>query len=300
MPAHKTAAKPKTVTKAKEPVMESTDIVVTKPAPLVVAAPLAIEGFADVGLDMLRRPSLIITQDKTDVVQEKIVEPGKLFVKVYNVDLGTEAEITVLGTSHEYILYNPVRGVDPMIFAKSRDRVNWDTPEMANATFEANVPNVGKVKWLTKGDVAESGLLKTGTFAPGNSESKPALADTWNFLVHIHGTEGVLPCVLSLARGHFVAASNLLTLITSLNRKSPIDPRRLRIKMKVAERTRKGSTDKYHSVTFRPAGLLGDDEFQQMVAEADQYRGFVVDYGAAREDDGTAPAKRDTSGVTEY
>lgn len=223
----------------------------------------------NVGLEDMKRPLLKLVQAISPEVEELGISAGQFFATVLNMELGKEIMVTALGVKHEFILWNPQRGVEPMILARSSNGVTWDA-DGANKEFNVKIPNVGQVKWSTKEDVASSGLHLFGSSVPSNKDSKPALAKTYNFLLYLHDQD-ILPVVISLSRSKLDAARALNTIFYS----SSLDARSLRAKMKVVTRQKDGQ-DFFNIVPMR-AGKNDEDTYLRMVDYSERFTDFTAD-----------------------
>lgn len=240
---------------------------------VAVAEPQArapMVGMDTVKVTDLQRPNLKLLQALSPEVDELGVPAGQFLVDVLNMELGQQFEFTVLAKKVRYVLWNPQRGVDPMILAQSTDGITWDKSQngedMANKEFEVMIKNVGKVKWNTRGSVAESGLAEFGSSVPSDPDSKPAAAETHDFLIKIHGHD-VMPVVMSLSRSKIKPARRLNTIIFSA-----MEPRLIKIKAKAVERGEGG--EKFYNLVFSQSGRVenGDDMFDL----SEKFANFVV------------------------
>lgn len=225
---------------------------------------------SNVGLEDMKRPLLKVIQGLSPEVEEMGVATGQFFATVLNMELGKELAVTVLGVKKEYILWNPQRGVEPMILARSSNGITWDG-DGANKTFDVKIQNVGQVKWKTGADVANSGLHLFGSSVPGNKDSKPALAETYNYLLYLHDQD-ILPVVISCSRSKLDAAKSLNTICFG---SSSIDARSLKIKLKVV--TRGQGTESYFSFVPMRGGKNSEEEFHRMVALSERFKQFSAD-----------------------
>lgn len=244
---------------------------------------------ANVQLEDMKRPLLKVIQAISPEVNDLGVAAGQFFATVLNAELGKEITVTVLGHKKEFILWNPQRGVEPLILARSSDGATWDD-DGANKEFNVVIPNVGKVKWLTKGSVAESGLHLFGSSVASNKDSKPALAETHNFLLHIHD-EDMLPVAISLSRSKMDAARSLLTICFG----SSADPRSLKVKIRIVPKQKDGQD--YFNVVPMRAGKNDEETYYRMVDLSKRFERFSTDADTDENRGGSARANVDTSTV---
>lgn len=224
----------------------------------------------NIGLEDMKRPLLKVIQALSPEVEELGVSTGQFFATVLGMELGKEVFATVLGMKKEYILWNPQRGVEPMILARSSNGITWDEGG-ENKEFTVKIPNVGQVKWKTGADVANSGLHLFGSSVPGNKDSKPALAETFNYLLFLHDQD-ILPVVISLSRSGIDAAKSLNTICFG---STAIDPRSLRIKLRIVTKEKDGQ-DFFGVVPMR-GGKNDDETFMKMVSLSERFKNFSTD-----------------------
>lgn len=251
-----------------KPVTEMKEVATVAPSG---AAVLYTPPPMDVKVDIadMRRPLVKVLQGLSPEVKEMGFPDGHFFATILNEDLGTEIEATVLGYKKRYILWNPQRGVEPMVLARSEDCVLWGEGE-ENKEFEVQIPNVGKVKWATKGSVAESGLHLFGSSVPGNKESKPAAAVTHDFLLYLHGQD-MLPVGVSLARSKLRCAESMLTIAFG----GSADPRSLRLKLRAVSIKEPGK--EYTNVVPLRAGKNDEETYRKMVDLSEKFKNFSLD-----------------------
>jgi hypothetical protein len=94
--------------------------------------------------------------------------------------------VLIIGTSKEYILWNPrddgggiLARAKPVI-EKGVKRYKWDKP---NRQFEVRIDGTITVTWQTRDYIDEDGLGKWGSEIPGEEDSKPAATEHHNYLV---------------------------------------------------------------------------------------------------------------------
>lgn len=258
-----------------KPVTETTELVPAAPSGGAVATVPPMQ--TNIGVEDMKRPLLKILQGLSPEVEQLGAKVGQFFATVLSQELGNELHVTVLGVKKEYILWNPQRGVDPMILARSTDGVTWDEGG-ENKTFDVKITNVGKVSWNTKGSVADSGLHLFGSSVPGNPDSKPALAETYNYLLFLHERDGeeehgiALPVVVSLARSKIGAAKSLNTICFG---NSAVDPRSLKVKLRITQDGDPGN--EYFNLVPMRAGRLSPEKYDQMLKLAAKFQNFSSD-----------------------
>lgn len=296
----KTTTKTKTIEEVPAVEQQSTAVAVATPAGGALAPVAAMH--TNIGVEDMKRPNLRLLQDLSPEVKDLGMDPGQFYVDVLGIPLGNEVTFTVIGLRKRFILWNPQRNVEPMIFATSSDGISWDPDyrtgeDTAHKTFEAVIKNVGKIKWETKGSVAESGLAEFGSSVPSDKRSKPAAAKTWDVLMYLHlPDEELLPVGMSLSRSKVDAGDRLSTICFGTS----LDPRRLKLKFKAVRA--KGDDGEYYNIsTPIRAGHLDDDTFMKMVELSKRFEKFSVDAEAGERDSAPrGPRNIDTSAVTEY
>jgi hypothetical protein len=255
--------------KAPEPVEETANLPATAgntQLDTANVAPMQVK----VDVADMKRPLVKLLQDLSPEVKDLGCTPGQFFATVINQELGRELTATIIGYKKRYILWNPQRGVEPMILARSEDGITWGEGE-ENKTFDVNIPNVGKVKWHTGPSVADSGLTLFGSSVPSNPDSKPAAAETHDFLLYLHG-EDMLPVGISLARSKLTCARSLLTIAFGSEK---IDPRSLKIKLKAVDA--KSDSGEFSNLVPMRAGKVTPEEYHEMVALSEKFKDFSLD-----------------------
>lgn len=133
---------------------------------------------------------------------------GTFWVNVLDVPIGDSFEFTPILNRKRVMLMPPMGSSGTGIYARANDGMTWNT------TGEWELKLKGQrtsVKWaITDLNVRKSGLLEYGTSDPENPDSPPAATLFYDFLVMIHGDQGVnMPVLLSLARSAAKVARNL-------------------------------------------------------------------------------------------
>lgn len=156
--------------------------------------------------------------------------------------------------SKRVVLWRPQDDGDGGILAFSRDCVNWDTG--GDTEFSVKLKDVSKpVKWRTKKNVQQSGLLEFGTSNPEDEKSAPAATLIYEYLCYLPDYPELSPVVLSCMRTGVQNARSLNTYLLSQNK--PINCMAIKA---FADKQNKGKRV-WTVPTFEPAGYASREIF---------------------------------------
>lgn len=136
---------------------------------------------------------------------------GDFWHTISEESLGNKVRIIPLIMQKSAVLWAP-RGDDRGILARSSDCVNWDEG-YANMEYTVKIRNVGDIKYLTKGNVEESGLMKFGSSVPKDTNSRPAASLTYRFMFWLPDYPELGPAIVINTRSSIKPAKNLITKI---------------------------------------------------------------------------------------
>lgn len=153
-------------------------------------------------------PRVKILQAVDPILQEREdLRAGMFFNTAAEESMGKELRGIPIIVRKSWVLWAP-RNDDRGILARSNDAVNWDKP---NEEFEVVLKSKKKVKWATKGSVAESGLDKFGSSDPDDPNSPPAASLTYQIMWYFTSHPDLSPSVILNTRSSVKAARSLLT-----------------------------------------------------------------------------------------
>ena len=113
--------------------------------------------------------------------------PGNFWMTILNQNLGKSVTGTPIWRHVSYNIWSPNREQKAPL-ATSSDGVHWDVP---NQVFEVRFPNNSRTyTWRTMRTVEESGLGEFGSSQDDNPRSRPAAAQTFDYLWMIDMPDG--------------------------------------------------------------------------------------------------------------
>ena len=152
-------------------------------------------------------------------------KPGNFWHTVLNENWGPELKVIPINMRKSYVLWAP-RGDERGVLARANDAIHWVPAE---GTFKVKFEqDPATYVWTLKPTVAESGLDRFGTSRPGDADSKPAAALTYEWLFYFpeHGS-----CALVLnTRGSVKQGGKLYTAIETKPRDAWLQQYIMRVK----------------------------------------------------------------------
>jgi hypothetical protein len=176
---------------------------------------------------------------------------GTFWHTIASQNLGAELLAIPIVIKKSYILWAP-RNDDRGILARAMDGIHWDPP---NAEFTVKPKGSSQsVTYYTKETVAESGLDQFGSSVPGDSQSTPAAALTYNMLWYLPEFPELSPSVIINTRSSIKPMQQLLSKIDSKAVAHYVQMYKIGIVMA------KGAEGPYYNYTYTGAGFADEHE----------------------------------------
>ena len=215
----------------------------------------------EMGAEDKTLPSVKILQAVSPEVTDSKegAKAGVLWHNIQDESLGAEITIIPLRRLKRYVLFNPNRGADEGILARSGDGIHWSPP---NTAFQVDI-NGKKVTWETKGSVAESGLVEWGTSDPSDPNSIPAATRIYTAICIAPDKPELGAFMLNLQRSSEKVAKSWNSKIDMAN----CAPYGQLFNLSI-EKVKRGSGEVYFVPNFKAAGFVQDVdrymEYKQM------------------------------------
>jgi len=176
---------------------------------------------------------------------------GTFWHTIASQNLGAELLAIPIVIKKSYILWAP-RNDDRGILARAMDGIHWDPP---NAEFTVKPKGSSQsVTYYTKETVAESGLDQFGSSVPGDSQSTPAAALTYNMLWFLPEFPELSPSVIINTRSSIKPMQQLLSKIDSKPIAHYVQMYKIGIVMA------KGAEGPYYNYTYTGVGFADGHE----------------------------------------
>lgn len=168
-----------------------------------------------------------------------------------------------------YVLWSP-RNDDRGILARSNDALHWDQP--AGTNFEVKPKNAPhSVKYVlgeTVHDSADGGpsLIEFGSSIPGNPNSPPAAALTYQFLWYFPELPDLSPAIIINTRSSVKPAQTLLSKIDL----RPVDHFGQAYKIGVVKQ--QGDEGPFYNYTYTADGYASEEEYETAKMMYEKFR----------------------------
>lgn len=195
------------------------------------------------------------------------LKAGDFFHTLAEHSFGPALRIVPLYLSKRFVLWRP--RPEGGILARSDDGVHWIP---ANATFDVQINKQGKrVKWSTKGTVAQSGLAEWGTFDPEDPNSQPAATLCYAIAAALPDFPEYSPAVLLLQRSGVAPAKKLQGKIRISGAPS------YGMIFNMSSFVDQSPNGPFHNYQFAGAGFVEDkDEFNQYEIWSQQFEAMGI------------------------
>lgn len=143
-----------------------------------------------------------------EVTEFDTAKSGEFWHSILNENLGKELRAVPIKVHKSWILWAP-RGDERGILARANDAIHWDKPDQEfNIKFRKDPKTY---TWKTAKTVVESGLDQFGSSRPGDPDSTPAAALTYEFLWYFPELDD---CALIInTRGSIKTAQRLISMV---------------------------------------------------------------------------------------
>lgn len=202
-----------------------------------------------------------------EVAESKLGESGDFFHTILQQPLGKTLKATPILMKKSQVLWSP-RNDDRGVLARSSDGINWD-PGFENKEFEVKPKgSPHKITYFTGESVATSyakgaegiSLAEFGSSIPGDPNSAPALALTYQFMWFLWDFPDASPAIIINTRSSVKVAKMLLSNLDM----SPVDHyNRL---FEIGTTDEKGDEGPYKGYKYSGAGFLDEAQCAQMEA----------------------------------
>lgn len=181
---------------------------------------------------------------------------GEFWHSVADASLGTSLRAIPIIIRKSQVLWSP-RNDDRGILARSTDAVHWDDWQNEDGTpkqFTVKLKGSPQpVTYTLAETVAESGLAEFGSSVPGDKNSPPAAALTYDMLWYFIDHPSLSPAVIINARGSVKKAKMLISKIDN----SPVD--HYGQVYKIGIKQEQGDEGPYYNYEYSADGFVQDE-----------------------------------------
>ena len=247
---------------------KSTALVIPTSAPLTVSnqLPAYLTGKEASGLESFSREDFNIPQVRLmhpinpEVTQtfKGLAIPGEYWHTGLVKSLGNEFTSIVTVAKKRIILWRPKNDQGGGILAVSNDSINW--ARGGNSEFTVNLKGRKEpVKWNTRMNVAQSGLLNFGSSNPDDENSQPAATLYYEYILYLPEHDGGSPVVLRINKTGLSTAKGLNAyFLLQKQLRTPIYTHA--IKWFVSSKS--GAEGEYFVPQFKPIGYVDETTFR--------------------------------------
>jgi hypothetical protein len=243
--------------------------------PVSSAVPAHLQGGKTARIGNIDQSDLIIPRIKLlqaispEVTDHDNAKPGQFWHTVAGEVMGAELRAIPIILRKSYVLWAP-RNDDRGILARSNDAIHWDKDAGTKFTVRPkNSPHdVTYVLGRTVGEKTGDGpaLTEFGSSIPGNGDSPPAAALTYQMLWYFPDKPELSPAVIINTRSSIRPAKVLLSKIDL----RPVEHYGQVFKIGVTQE--KGDEGPYFNYTYVADGYATEEEFAATKAIYDRFR----------------------------
>lgn len=206
--------------------------------------------------------------------------PGMFWHTVAAEPLGKELIGVPIVVRKSIVLWSP-RNDDRGVLARSSNGVDWDKG-FENLKFEVKPKgSPSKIEYYTDANVKASGLADFGSSIPGDPQSPPAAALTYNFMWYFPEFKHYSPAIIINTRSAVKPAKMLLSNLDQ----NPVDAYYRKFIIKTVDMV--GAEGPYKGYAYQADGYVEEDVAAITKGLYDQFSS--VDWRANEEDDEAAP-----------
>lgn len=148
-----------------------------------------------------------------ELTQYDEAKPGNFWHNVAGINLGPKITAVMIVMRKSVVLWGPRSEDNKLPLARALDGIHWDLPD-TDFTFKPK-GSAQPVTYNTKGNVAESGLLKFGTSIPGDKNSNPAASLTYNTMWYLPERPELSPAVIINTRSQIKPTQTMYNMADS-------------------------------------------------------------------------------------